>query len=122
MTNRTKELALIDSIERQLHKLSETSPYENMVKSLISQVQFLGQTYFVKKSETYIKDTDQMRAMAGRIVFLLESGRKLSSFDIGEEILPYIRRLKENGMTGIKSERKYLSKAKRILTYYYLEK
>lgn len=121
MSNRTQELQLIDSIERQLMKLSETCCHVNMVRSLIEQVNFLGQQYFFKEGERHI-DTAHYREVAARIIFYLEAGKKISSFDIGEEIYPYIRRFRDNGMKNIKSEKKYVSKAKQTFTYYYIDK
>lgn len=119
--NRMKELSLIDSIERQLHQLALMSDKENMVKSLIDQVQFLGQLYFAQPKNINIRDSDYQKATAKRILFTLESGRQVSSHDIGEEIYPYIKHMRAMGMKGIKSEKRYLSKAKKSITYYYLE-
>ena len=119
---RIKELSIIDNIERQLHQLALTCERENMVKSLIDQVQFLGQLYFAENKNINIKDSDYQKATAKRILFTLEGGRKLSSYDIGEEIYPYIKHFKGMGLRGIKSEKRYVSKAKKSVTYYFLER
>lgn len=119
--SRMQELQLIDSIERQLMKLAETCCHVNSVRSLIEQVAFLGQQYF-ETTEKKPVDSLAHRELAGRILFNIEQGKKLSTFEIGEDIYPYIRRFRDNGMKNIRSEKKYVSKAKQTFTYYYLEK
>jgi hypothetical protein len=120
--SRMEELVILDRIERDLEKLLKITDRENMVKSLQNQVRFFADSFFVPKFKDMKPDTDEGRMIASRIVFELEGGRKISTHEIGQEIYPYIRHLIANGMKGIMSEKKYVSKAKKTYTYYFLKR
>lgn len=117
METRVKELAILDSVERQLMQLAEISG--NDVQNLIEQVRFQASLYFLTDEATKNAEVDATMRM---VLARLQRGERLSSYEIGKHIYPYIRLLRERGCKGIAVEKKYIAKAKRTFTFYYLEK